>query len=553
MPRQYDRTPTRIHVSAAGPSTAAHLAAERHLVERAGRGDLRAWELVVRRHQETTYRLAVLMLGDADLATEATRLAFVRAYRALPGLPPVVAFRPWLIGVVATTARAQRRELATLSDRNTRAVERSPAPRLAATPLPAWVDARAMPRDLQDSMASTFERLAWDDRLTIAARYLLGLSREEAATLLSIEPGAVDESLRAAVQRLRVRSEDPRLHGLPADRIGPLAIAIALGETRSTPDVAPSVTDRLVRDAIAYPEHFARTAGGEPNGVVPAPFPGGTALAGPAPVKRSRGRIRWIGTTITGLAAIAVVGAGTLAILPVAIERADVGSSSSASGGPRSAPTVATAPTTETGTGSVDAAALAIRPAITTGEVVGRRAARVPLTLESAGVRIERRTAGGGWATVGPSTEPGHTVVRVPTGRDQAFRVAPPDGEDATAGVETRLTVKLRDSERVRAIDGRRRRQRDAIGGSVLSLAPGSSARATFDGQGFALVSPVNGAAGTLSVTIDGRPVVTQELAADERAPRRVVLSEALEPGRHSVVIGAIDGRVDLDAILILS
>jgi hypothetical protein len=31
------------------------------------------------------------------------------------------------------------------------------------------------------------------------------------------------------------------------------------------------------------------------------------------------------------------------------------------------------------------------------------------------------------------------------------------------------------------------------------------------------------------------------------------VLSEALEPGRHSVVIGAIDGRVDLDAILILS
>jgi hypothetical protein len=45
---------------------------------------------------------------------------------------------------------------------------------------------------------------------------------------------------------------------LDDDQLGGLAVALAVGELRWTPDVAPAVLDRISRDAVAYPDHFDR-------------------------------------------------------------------------------------------------------------------------------------------------------------------------------------------------------------------------------------------------------------------------------------------------------
>ena len=58
--------------------------ADAALIEAARRGDLHAWERLVRRYQESVYRVAWLVVRDSDLAQAATRSTFVRAYRALP-------------------------------------------------------------------------------------------------------------------------------------------------------------------------------------------------------------------------------------------------------------------------------------------------------------------------------------------------------------------------------------------------------------------------------------------------------------------------------------
>ncbi len=45
---------------------------------------------------------------------------------------------------------------------------------------------------------------------------------------------------------------------LPDDRLGTMAVALAVAELRWIPDVTPAVMDRISRDVVAYPEHFDR-------------------------------------------------------------------------------------------------------------------------------------------------------------------------------------------------------------------------------------------------------------------------------------------------------
>ena len=63
-------------------------------VKRVQRGDTESFEILVRRHQNTTFNLIYRFLGDYDEATETAQEVFLSAYksiqqfRARPTLPP---------------------------------------------------------------------------------------------------------------------------------------------------------------------------------------------------------------------------------------------------------------------------------------------------------------------------------------------------------------------------------------------------------------------------------------------------------------------------------
>ena len=178
--------------------------AETALVEAARRGDLYAWERLVRRYQEPVYRVAWLVVRDSELAEKATRSTFVRAFRALPSMDDDTGLMPWLIRIAARESRQQRRESGrpTPSDRP---VERETGPHLPSSPIPGLAAAAGFTPAERKSVSEAFDRLGEEDRLVIAARYLLGLSRTDAANALSIASGLVDEQLTGAVTRLRSR------------------------------------------------------------------------------------------------------------------------------------------------------------------------------------------------------------------------------------------------------------------------------------------------------------------------------------------------------------
>ncbi len=178
--------------------------ADATLVEAARRGDLHAWERLVRRYQESVYRVAWLIVRDSDLAEAAALSAFVRAFRALPSYDEQVSLLPWLIRITGGEARQQRRESGRPTP-SSRPVERQPTPHFPASAVPGMAQAAGLTIHERGAVTEAFDRLGEEDRLVLAARYLLGLSRDDAASALSVASALVDERLEGALKRLRSR------------------------------------------------------------------------------------------------------------------------------------------------------------------------------------------------------------------------------------------------------------------------------------------------------------------------------------------------------------
>jgi RNA polymerase sigma-70 factor (ECF subfamily) len=178
--------------------------AEAILVAAARAGDLFAWERLVRRYQEPVYRVAYLVVRDTRLAESAAQSTFVRAYRALPSLEEDGGLLPWLFRIAAGEARQQRRDSG--RPRHTsRPVERISGPHVPATAVPGLHRTATLSPPERQLVGEAFDRLGEEDRLTLASRYLFGLSREDAASALSIPQADIDDRLQVALRNLRAR------------------------------------------------------------------------------------------------------------------------------------------------------------------------------------------------------------------------------------------------------------------------------------------------------------------------------------------------------------
>lgn len=189
------------------PAAASADTSDAVLLEAAGRGELFAWERIVRQYQEPVYWVAYLVVRTTDLAEAATQNTFIRAYRALPTIEPGTALMPWLFRIVAGEARQQRRE-AGRPKPSSRPADESDGPQNPASAIPGLDGAAALTPAERDAVGSAFDRLGEEDRLVIASRYLFGLSAADAAAALAIASGLVDEHLATAIKNLRTRLAD---------------------------------------------------------------------------------------------------------------------------------------------------------------------------------------------------------------------------------------------------------------------------------------------------------------------------------------------------------
>jgi RNA polymerase sigma factor (sigma-70 family) len=171
---------------------------EAELVERARRGDLEAWETLVRTYQGIAFRTAYLLAGNAADAEEAAQDGFVKAYRALGRFRRGSPLKPWLLRIVANEARNRRRStgrrelLALRAAAEVRPGDAVPSP-----------EAALLGGEARDRLLGAVNRLSDEHRLAIACRYFLELSEEETAAALGVRRGTVKSRHARALARLR--------------------------------------------------------------------------------------------------------------------------------------------------------------------------------------------------------------------------------------------------------------------------------------------------------------------------------------------------------------
>jgi RNA polymerase sigma-70 factor (ECF subfamily) len=168
-------------------------------IERAQRGDVMAYEELVRRYRDVALRTATVVGGGADDAEDAAQEAFVKAYAALGRFRTGSPFRPWLLRIVANEARNRRRSAGRRASLAVRAAEDRPSDGAAPSPEAAVLD-----QERRSQLAAALNRLRDEDREIIGARYLLDLSEAEAAEMLGLPKGTVKSRLSRALGRLRV-------------------------------------------------------------------------------------------------------------------------------------------------------------------------------------------------------------------------------------------------------------------------------------------------------------------------------------------------------------
>lgn len=175
------------------------LLADAELVARARRGEVAAYEELVRRYQELAFRAAYLITGAAADAEDAAQEAFVKAYYALGRFREGAPFRPWLLGIVANEARNRRRAAgrrATLTLRAGAAEGETPV----AEPSP---EAATLATEQRETLLRALNGLRDEDRQVIVQRFFLDLSESEMAAALGCARGTVKSRLSRALGRLR--------------------------------------------------------------------------------------------------------------------------------------------------------------------------------------------------------------------------------------------------------------------------------------------------------------------------------------------------------------
>jgi RNA polymerase sigma-70 factor, ECF subfamily len=167
-------------------------------VKRVQRGDTESFEILVRRHQKTTFNLIYRFVGDYDEATETAQEVFLSAYKSIQQFRGDASFSTWLYRIAFNHASTRRQSLHNKLKRE-----------VALDDTVILVDGGADPaasaerREIQQCVQQALNSLDRDDAQIILLRDLQDVRYEDIAQTLDVPVGTVKSRLHRARQALR--------------------------------------------------------------------------------------------------------------------------------------------------------------------------------------------------------------------------------------------------------------------------------------------------------------------------------------------------------------
>ena len=180
---------------------------DQQLVERAQRGDKRAFELLVEKYQRKLARLVSRLVRDPAEAEDVTQEAFVKAYRALPSFRGDSAFYTWLYRIGINTAKnylvAMGRRAPTSTEVDAEEAEGyESADQLRDINTP---ESLLLSKEIATTVNKAIESLPEELRSAIQLRELEGMSYEEIAKLMDCPIGTVRSRIFRARETIAER------------------------------------------------------------------------------------------------------------------------------------------------------------------------------------------------------------------------------------------------------------------------------------------------------------------------------------------------------------
>jgi len=182
---------------------------DQQLVERAQRGDKKAFELLVMKYQRKLERLLSRVIRNPSEVEDVTQEAFIKAYRALPNFRGDSAFYTWLYRIGINTAKnylislGRRAPTSTEFDsEEAESFEEATGLRDINTP-----EAQLMTKQIAQTVNATIDSLPEELRTAITLREIDGLSYEEIAQIMDCPIGTVRSRIfrarEAVAEKLR--------------------------------------------------------------------------------------------------------------------------------------------------------------------------------------------------------------------------------------------------------------------------------------------------------------------------------------------------------------
>jgi RNA polymerase sigma-70 factor (ECF subfamily) len=170
------------------------------LVEQARRGDLKAFESIVRLRMDAVYRLTLAIVGNEADASDATQDAFVAAWRQIGSLRDADRLDAWLARIAVNSGRMVAR------GRRRRSVREIGGLTADTTDLPSRIgDPAGQVAEDARALGAALEHLSPDQRAILALHHLDGRSVGEIASILQVPEGTVKSRLFAARRALVAR------------------------------------------------------------------------------------------------------------------------------------------------------------------------------------------------------------------------------------------------------------------------------------------------------------------------------------------------------------
>ena len=178
---------------------------EPSLIHSAQRGDLDAFNTLVLTYQDTVFNTALRILGDEDLAADASQEAFLSAFRSIASFRGG-SFKAWLMRTVTNACydelRRQKRRPTTPLEPDIDDGYEMETPRWLADPA-LTPEQMAEADELEHAIQHCLDTLPADFRVVVVLADIQGLDYIEVASAVRVPLGTIKSRLARARLRLR--------------------------------------------------------------------------------------------------------------------------------------------------------------------------------------------------------------------------------------------------------------------------------------------------------------------------------------------------------------